>query len=343
MGWNVSCAVAVVWVAGLCACGGDDGASGGTDAGLRADGGATEDGGGPGTDAGGALDAGGAGTDGGATTDGGTATADAGGSDAAVPEGWQVLSINLQNAYLNASTWPVRRDAIAAAITAWQPDAVCVQEAVTTDGPNGAEAIADATGYDHVLELTHDAFVFEEGIAALSRHTITASDTEHLPITDLGFANRAMLSVDLDTPDGAVRVFCSHMSISTDEGDKADEAAAAFRFMDERRTEAPSFFAGDLNAEPDTRAMRILRGEETHDGVTGDLLDAWTVARPGDPGFTIPSDAPDRRIDYVYVVPGTGAGEATVLDCERVFTEPVSGTTYASDHLGLLCRFDLPE
>ena len=326
------------------ACGGEDDGGGraldasAADVGSRADAGGDGDSGRPadggsGGDASVAEDAG-AGLDSGPLLDA-----------EVVPDGFEVLTINLQNSYLNGSTWPVRRDAIAAGIGAWQPDVVCVQEAVqTSSDPNDAQEIADLVGYELELLITHMAFVFEEGIATLSRWPIVASESVQLPIEDLGgIAERHVLMVDVDTPSGEHRVFCSHMSINTDSGDKADEAAAAFAFMDARRTEGSAFFAGDLNAEPDTLAMRVLRGEATHEGVTGDLVDGWLALHPSDPGYTIPSDAPDRRIDYVYVVPGTGAAGMTIRECERVFTEPVSGTTYASDHLGVRCVFDLPE
>lgn len=59
-----------------------------------------------------------------------------------------------------------------------------------------------------------------------------------------------------------------------------------------------------------------------------DLVDAWTTG----PGFTIPSDAPDRRTDYVYLVAGL-----TAHACSTVLGELVGGVR-ASDHLGVLCE-----
>lgn len=294
----------------------------------------------PTLDAGDAPDAGsdaGVGPDGSAT-DGG---ADAGGDVDAGPDdgSFTYLTMNLWNAYVNGGDWDTRRAMIADGITMWAPDAVCLQEVVATSSlENGAAALAAATGYRYHYVQTHDAFLFEEGIAVLSRHPIVATDSARLPITDLGIAMRTILSADLDTPRGIVRVFCSHMSIDTDETNKAGEVVAAFGFMDMRRTEGASYFSGDLNADPDTLAMRVLRGEAMHMGVTGDLVDAWTSANPGDPGYTIPSDGPDRRIDFVYVVPGSTAPLPAIDACERVFTMPM-GSVYASDHVGVRCTF----
>ena len=247
------------------------------------------------------------------------------------------LTINLWNAYLNGGDWEARRGMVADAITAWAPDAVCLQEVVDSDSlDNGAELIAAATGYEVYYVQTHEAFVFREGIAVLSPWPIAGAESQSLPITDFGIAERAILAVELATPAGPKRVFCSHMSIDPDEQRKADESVAAWQFMDARRTAGPALFAGDLNAQPDTLAMRVLRGAATHAGVTGDLADAWLAARPTDPGMTHPSDAPEKRIDYVYVVPGDTTPMPAEIDCDRVFTEPTDGV-YASDHVGLLC------
>jgi endonuclease/exonuclease/phosphatase family metal-dependent hydrolase len=86
--------------------------------------------------------------------------------------------------------------------------------------------------------------------------------------------------------------------------------------------------------QPDEFAMKMLRGEDTHDGVTGDLIDAWSQAETSD-GFTIPSDGPDRRIDYIYAFPGSG----TATDCKTVLEQPSNGLR-ASDHLGVICAFE---
>ena len=263
---------------------------------------------------------------------------DAGPGDAGV-DSVTILTINFWNRVLNGN-WDERRAMIVGGITSWQPDVVCVQESTSTAGGEfDAEVVARESGYgiEHITTASIP-FSYDEGIAALSRWPIRASDNEQLPITDLGFADRYIMSVDVERPDGVLRVFCSHLSISSDESAKAGEAAQAWQFMDARRATTSGFFAGDLNARPDTLAMRLLRGDASHGGVTGDLIDAWTSAHPGDPGLTHPSDAPEKRIDYVYVVPPTAGPAAMVVDCERVFTEPVGGV-YASDHIGLLCTF----
>jgi endonuclease/exonuclease/phosphatase family metal-dependent hydrolase len=261
---------------------------------------------------------------------------------AAEARGFTVLTINLRNAYIDASTWPQRRMMFAAFVNAMQPDVVAMQEVVEAGGtPNGAEQIAALTpGYEWRYHRTHMAIVFEEGLGVLSRWPIESTDVRELPHVDLfGTARRSVLRATVTTPAGPVRLFVSHMTVDTSETVKADQAAEIVRFVDANPGPLPGFLAGDLNAEPDTLAMRLLRGEATHDGETGDYTDSWLAIRPTDPGFTIPSDAPDRRIDYVYTIDAMDGTSATVRSCEIVFDVPEMGV-YASDHLGVLCEYE---
>ncbi len=80
---------------------------------------------------------------------------------------------------------------------------------------------------------------------------------------------------------------------------------------------------GDLNELPDGRAVALLG--------TG-LTDAWSLAGSG-PGGTIPSDAPNARIDYVFA-----GGGVPVLGV-RVPGGPFA--TGASDHLPVVADLEL--
>ncbi|MGH9215007.1 MAG: endonuclease/exonuclease/phosphatase family protein, partial [Acidimicrobiales bacterium] len=64
---------------------------------------------------------------------------------------------------------------------------------------------------------------------------------------------------------------------------------ALVRFVDERTgTAAPlgPVVAGDLNAEPDSGAVRYLSGLGSLDGASTYLQDAWRLAGDGGPGIT---------------------------------------------------------
>jgi len=279
------------------------------------------------------------------TTDGGDpAGEDAGDApaDTGDPATFTVLTINLKHPLTGMDDALARLQIVADAIDARQPDLVALQE-VIRDGeePSFAEQLGTMTGYHWVWDYAYSVpFLFDEGIGALSRWPIVWSDSDTLPHQDLVMFTRRILGIRADAPGGELQLFCSHMTTDSDETVKADQALAALTFMRDHPPARPGWFAGDLNAEPDTLAMRFLRGEAEHEGQTGDLRDAWAEANPDQPGYTIPAEAPDRRIDYIYLVPGTGQETAAVTSCEIMFAEPVDGR-YASDHLGVLCSFRL--
>jgi len=150
---------------------------------------------------------------------------------------------------------------------------------------------------------------------------------------------RAVLGIGAQLPFDEFLFFCSHMTISDSETTKADQAVTALSFIESNSSTLPGFFAGDLNAEPDSLAMRVLRGEAVHDGWQGDFFDSWIETHGSEPGYTYPSDDPEKRIDYIYVVPGSEM-EVRFESCERVFDQPVGGVM-ASDHIGLFCRYTL--
>jgi endonuclease/exonuclease/phosphatase family metal-dependent hydrolase len=193
-------------------------------------------------------------------------------------------------------------------------------------------------GYEHRWHRTHT--LLAEGIGALSRWPISFDANTMLPGSEFGGAlRRAVMVIRVAHPDGDLQLFATHLTTDSDASNKADQAVAVLDFIDANPPVRAAFLGGDLNATPTDLAMQVLRGDAMHGGRTGDLVDSWATINPGDPGLTQPADAPRQRIDYLYVVPGT-AGTATVLSCELALDEPM-GDIYASDHLGVLCRYDL--
>jgi len=71
---------------------------------------------------------------------------------------------------------------------------------------------------------------------------------------------------------------------------------------------------GDLNATPEAREIAMLKD--------AGLRDAFTLAGQGS-GLTYSSEAPERRIDYIWVSPDLKARDFRVLPGQ------------ASDHLGI--------
>jgi endonuclease/exonuclease/phosphatase family metal-dependent hydrolase len=252
-----------------------------------------------------------------------------------------VLTINLKHPLTGIDEALQRLQIVADVVNDRQPDVVALQE-VIRDGeePSFAEQLGTLTGYGWIWEYTFTVpTLFDEGLGILSRWPIVWSESAELRHLDLVIFRRHVLGARIQAPYGGIQLFCTHMTTDSDETVKADQAVDVYQFMQANPSALAGFLAGDLNAEPDTLAMRFFRGEASHEGLTGNLADSWMTANPGDDGFTMSSSNPEKRIDYIYLVPGSEKS-AEVASCELMFTEQVGGL-YASDHLGVLCEFSL--
>jgi endonuclease/exonuclease/phosphatase family metal-dependent hydrolase len=259
-----------------------------------------------------------------------------GAGDSAPKAPVRVLTMNLKTALPSDATSDQRTAMVAALIAAEQPDVVALQEITQSSSlANRGQVLASATGYALAWRQTHQLGIGQEGIGILARGTIDWHADRALPHPELGLLNRAVIGARVTIEGRAIELFATHLTVAGSTSDRADQAAEALAFAHaHHQVGVPAFFAGDLNAKPDELAMKMLRGAASHGGVTGDLVDAWTQAETGD-GFTIPSDGPDRRIDYIYALPGSG----TATRCKTVLDQPVHGVR-ASDHLGVICTFE---
>ncbi|MBZ0272927.1 endonuclease/exonuclease/phosphatase family protein [bacterium] len=252
-----------------------------------------------------------------------------------------IMTMNLQTPFLNFADPDDRLQMVADVINDRQPDFVGVQEAAELlFVPNRAPELAALTGYDYIYKETHNfPLLFKEGIAIFSRWPILWDQDQWLPHPEfLTVLRRAVLGVRADTPWGEMYFYDSHFTIDDRDVIKADQALTAFEFIEQYPSPIPSFFAGDLNCEPDRLAMEFLRGETIYQGRYGNFVDAWLELYPHDVGYTYPADDPEKRIDYVYAIPGN-LGEAVAMECEHVLDAPDAGL-WASDHIGVICEFE---
>lgn len=253
---------------------------------------------------------------------------------------WTFNILNPSNPFSDAGDVDKRTQMVIDAMLERQPDFVALQEVVQSWSiPNRAEFIAQATGYEYAWHQEYSIVLYDEGIAVLSRWPITGTEHIELPHQDLVLFTRFVLGIRAQTPVGEVDFYSTHMTVGGTEQQSADQALAAWQFITERSQGLPAFFAGDLNAEPDTLSMRFLRGEAVHNLEKGDFTDAWLAVNPDDPGWTIDSKDPHDRIDYIYVS-DTAQYPPVTESCELIFHEPEDGI-YASDHIGVSCRVTL--
>jgi endonuclease/exonuclease/phosphatase family metal-dependent hydrolase len=89
------------------------------------------------------------------------------------------------------------------------------------------------------------------------------------------------------------------------------------------RFAGPRVLMGDFNAMPDAPVLEQFR--------QAGWVDAWTTLRAGDPGHTFESNAPDKRIDYVWV----SSDLAPRLHAIDIVSAPPGSDVRLSDHHGI--------
>jgi endonuclease/exonuclease/phosphatase family metal-dependent hydrolase len=206
-----------------------------------------------------------------------------------------------------------RRDTerIAAMVRAWSPDVVCFQEvhqrlpwSTWVDQPG---LLARLLGMPVIFQRNLNLGFGGYGLAIASVFPLDEVQRRFLPGTG---ERRGALGVTASTPDGPVRVWCTHWGLTGNE--RVQQAAQVAAWVNGGTS--PVVVCGDCNERADAPAVRRLL-EDT------DLLDVGAMT--GTP--TYPADAPTARIDYVFCSPGLRSQSCVVPD------------TQVSDHRPVVC------
>ena len=255
----------------------------------------------------------------------------------------RVLTLNIWNL---AGDWRARRHAVVAVIRRHEPDVVCLQEVVKNDRGNQAAWLAEALGgwsWTYAGEPVAggpDLF----GNAVLSPSPLDGTGSARLPHQP---DDHEVQRVVVHARTRGVDVFSTHLSWQLhDAALRERQVVELVRFVEARTDPAAPVgpvVAGDLNAEPDSTAVRYLCGLAAIDGASTYLQDAWRLAGDGGPGLTWDNanphaardQEPDRRLDYVFSGLHGPDGGGRPLECHVVADQPVDGV-WPSDHYGVL-------
>ncbi len=231
-------------------------------------------------------------------------------------------------------------------------DVVGLQEASTGRGRgNVAARLAGQLGFHHVYAPASSRFFgnngfdrviafllnFTEGPAILSRFPIIDWQVDELPRCGRFMDSRVLLSARLQTPWGLLQVFSTHTR-----GDPCQTRRVA-ELVRNGGGPSPSVLLGDLNAAEGSAAIAALT-----EGAG--FVDAYRTANPTLPGPTVwqrieePTPTVMRRVDYVFVVPGTEfAGRVlssrVILDAPRQVGD--GKVLWPSDHYGVLALLEV--
>ncbi|MCR3719053.1 MULTISPECIES: endonuclease/exonuclease/phosphatase family protein [Prauserella salsuginis group] len=154
------------------------------------------------------------------------------------------------------------------------------------------------------------------GTAILSRYPIVDSSNTYLHRSP-DQEQRGLLHAELNIRGERVHVYDTHLAASSQSDRAAQGRQVADIIGDTRR----AVLVGDLNAEPGAPELAPIDRA---------LTDVWPAVGEGD-GPTLPSEEPEKRIDYVY------AGDDVTPVAARVLDEEPE----ASDHLPVVAELDI--
>ena len=233
----------------------------------------------------------------------------------------RVLTYNIHHANPPSKENFIDLDAIAKVINDQKPDLVALQEVdVLTERSgkvNQMEELANKTGLNFYYGKAIDYEGGEYGIGMLSKFPLEETKTIHLP-NPYHAEPRVLAMSNIHLPNSKVICFAvTHLDVSHKEN--RDEQAKAINKIT-GNIKLPVILAGDLNATPESRTIKIL--EQQFDRSCDSC------------GFTIPVNHPKRTIDHI-------------LTSKNSSLKPLSTTViqehYASDHLPVLAVFGWNE
>jgi endonuclease/exonuclease/phosphatase family metal-dependent hydrolase len=256
------------------------------------------------------------------------------------------MSFNLRTCFGNdgINAWENRLPLVRKLIDDAAPDILGTQEAVYIQVDDLATGMP---GYDHVGRPRTDSPLDEAGTIfyRTDRFERIADDSFQLSDTpdEIGSTFSASQSrprivtwVHLrERSSGREFVaFNTHFDTESVDDIQVRSAALTVTKMTEIRAGLPAFLSGDFNTTPGTQAWKVLTGESSWDGVTGDLVDPWAELNLAEQGTSSGySDTATRRIDNVFHVPGVRALGARIVHLRE-------GDVYASDHFQVVVEME---
>lgn len=245
-------------------------------------------------------------------------------------------------------------DLVAEVIAATAADLVGLNEVFHPDGgsaPAALERLAAQTGMHYAFGATQPADPLKYppyGNALLSRWPIMAHAAHHLAPA-VSYGKRGLLECRVAAPVlGPLTVYITHLDHRSEQI-RLDQWSAANTWLLRDRNR-PHLLLGDFNAlaetdYPDQAARERLAAYQAERGwptpafdlvghvVRAGYVDAFVAAgHPAGAGATFPADAPERRIDYIFVPSAWGE---VLKSCAPAVMGPVA---VVSDHLPVLAE-----
>jgi endonuclease/exonuclease/phosphatase family metal-dependent hydrolase len=205
---------------------------------------------------------------------------------------------------------------------------------------NQAKIIADSLSshfgipYYCYYEFTHLAWYeeYREFVGIISKYPVEETGFYQLV---QGVFPRKVVWNKINTPLGTVNIFNTHLSAFNLSQIRIQQVQQIISYVEDIESYHPaaaSILTGDFNDTPDATSIQQL----TTFGCDTFYVISYTYANPTNPGFTVPSDQPTSKIDYVFI---KNTGSIEPYESAVVMKHPYAPNKYCSDHLGVLTSF----
>jgi endonuclease/exonuclease/phosphatase family metal-dependent hydrolase len=205
---------------------------------------------------------------------------------------------------------------------------------------NQAKVIADSLGeyfgipYYYYNQQTHLSWnnQFREFIGIITKYPVEETGFFQLVI---GVFPRKVVWNKINTPLGTVNFFNTHLSAFNLSQVRVQQVQQIINYVNSIEQVHPSIgtiLTGDFNDPPNAASIQQL----TNIGPDTFYVSTYAYVNPGSPGYTAPSNAPANKIDYVFL---KSTASIAPFESAVVMNQPYNGTSYCSDHLGVLTTF----
>ena len=162
-----------------------------------------------------------------------------------------------------------------------------------------------------------------------------------LPVIDSGYHQlatgvfpRKVIWNYIDTPMGMVNFFNTHFSFNSPSV-RLVQAGQTVDYANEILSDnaaTATFLTGDFNDVPNTPTIELI----TNTNTDTTFIDSYAITNPDNNGYTVPSNAPDKRIDYIFI---SNIGQLEADTSFVVSDTAIIDDIYSSDHLAVLSVF----